>query len=573
MSIFLLSKKALSILDSTKDIPLLIVLFLFNSVVEVIGIASIAWFLVFITNPLLQESEIFDFTASLLHTNDIEVVIPIIGGIILIFLLFKSTLSVLTNRLIYNYSFNQGALLRKRLLERYFQLSYEEYLSKPLSDYIQSILNLPVQYSQNILLSIIRIMSEGIIFVAIFGFIFYYDYFAFLLITSIIFFVYYGYSRIFRKKSVLYGKKSNDESKNIISITTESIVGFVDIKLKKVENFFLKKLTNSAFEFSQASAKFEILNTIPRYLIEFSILVFIVVYLISYFIVQSPSANILGVLGVLGAAALRVAPSINLILSSINQIRYGKDTIDILNSILLDERKGFFYKHCPIKNNDKLKSVEIRDLNFSYPSDKSNKIISNTSLVVEFGQVVGIKGKSGSGKSTLVSLILGLLKPTSGCILYHYHATSYDSKECSPSISYSSQVPFLVNDSIENNVALGINQPDIDKIKIALKMAKLDSNVLGNGLKTVGDRGALLSGGQRQRLTIARAFYDNNQLIILDEPTSALDPKTRNYIVNEINTLKDKAIIIVVSHDEMVLSSCDVVYEISEGHISRCDEY
>ncbi len=571
MDIYTLSKRILSLLDNTKKIPYLIVVFLFNSIIEVIGVASIAWFLLFVTDPLIKKSEIFNFVSSILNTDNIEIVVPVIGTAILTFLLLKSILSVLTNRFIYTYSFHQGALLRERLLRKYLQLSYEEYLSKSMSEYVQSILNLPVQYSQNILLSVVRIMSEGIVFIAIFGFIFYYDTSAFLLISSIIFLVYYGYSKIYKKKGVLYGEKSNKESKNIISVITESIEGFVDIRLKKADKFFLKRLSNSAIEFSKASAKFEILNTIPRYLIEFSILTFVIVFLVFNFITQGTSTSILGILGVLGAAAMRVAPSINLILSSINQIRYGQDTINVLSSALSDEKIGFSKKSCLVKSSDQLESLEIRNLDFAYSSDKSNKVVSDISLTVEFGKVVGIKGKSGSGKSTLLSLILGLLKPTSGQIIYHYHSVSYNSTECIPSVSYISQTPFLINDSIENNVALGVSRPDIDKIKNALEMAKLDNHVLGGELKTVGNRGFLLSGGQRQRLTIARAFYDNKQLIVLDEPTSALDSKTRDYIISEINTLKDKAIIIIVSHDETVLSSCDVVYEISSGRINKID--
>jgi ATP-binding cassette, subfamily B, bacterial PglK len=571
MEFLKLSRQALLILDSRDKILFLIVLFLFISLFEVAGVASIAWFLVFVTDPLLHEYKVFNFAASLLNTNNIKVVVPTIGVTILMFLLLKSTLSILTNKFIYTYSFNQGALLRERLLKRYFELPYEEYLSKPMSDYVQSILNLPVQYSQNILLSIIRIMSEGVVCIAIFGFILYYDYFAFLLISSILFFVYYSYSKIYKKKSILYGEKSNIESKNIITIITESIAGFVDIKLKRVEDFFLKRLSNSAFKFSHAAAKFEIINTIPRYLIEFSILTFLIIYLVIILFIQTDETNILGTLGVLGAAAMRVAPSVNLILSSVNQTRYGKDTINILSSILSNEEKHVLYKHCLTKGDDRLKSIEISNLNFSYASDASKNIVSEASLVFKHGKISGIKGKSGSGKSTLLSLILGLLKPLSGQIIYHYQAISYDSSECIPSVSYISQTPFLINDSIDNNVALGINQSDIstDKIKAALKIAKLDNHVLNSGLKTIGDRGSVLSGGQRQRLIIARALYNSSQLIIFDEPTSALDSKTRDYIVSEINSLKKDAIIIVVSHDEAVLSLCDVIYEIDDGYINK----
>ncbi len=240
MNIFLSLKDTLSLIENKKTIPLLVALFLFNSIVEVIGISAIAWFLVLATNPLKNDSDVYVYIADWIGTSDTELVMLIIGVALLVLILAKSILSILTNRFIYLYSFNEGALLRKRLLKRYMNLSYEEWISKPMSEYIQSVINLPGQYSQNILMSVVRLASEGIVFIAISIFIISVNELAFLLFLSIILFFYLIYNSFARKRSFAYGKKINDESRSMISTITESLTGFAEIRLKNIENFFLK---------------------------------------------------------------------------------------------------------------------------------------------------------------------------------------------------------------------------------------------------------------------------------------------------------------------------------------------
>jgi ATP-binding cassette, subfamily B, bacterial PglK len=570
MNIFSSFKLVFNLLENKKIIPFLIILFLFNSVIEVIGISAIAWFLVLATNPLKSNSEIYLFIVNWSGISDTTLVMPIIGLMLLCLIIMKSGISILTNRFIYQYSFNQGALLRKRLLERYLNLSYEDWVSRPMAEYIQSVLNLPVQYSQNILLSVVRIFSEGVVFIGISIFIILIDSFAFFMFALIMITLYWSYNLIFRKKSLIYGKKINDESREMISTITESLTGFAEIKLKNVEDFFLKRLMRSAKEFSLTSSKFEIINTIPRYLIEISILFFIVLYLISFsFYTQQPIESLLYTLGVLGAASIRIAPSANLILSAINQIRFGRDTLQILKDVLIMSDNSLNNGVCDVDQNSQIESIEIQSVSFAYAVDESKPVIRDISLKITPGKIIGIKGKTGSGKSTLLALILGLLKPSSGSIKYNYKAESFFSTDCIQPASYIPQKPFIINDSILKNVAIGEQVSNIDKDKVlkALRMAQLNKEISYDKPEKLGEAGNNLSGGQRQRLIIARAFYEENKIIILDEPTSALDSFTRDYIIQEIQLLKKRAIIIIVSHDKNLLDSCDEVYEINDGKL------
>jgi ABC-type bacteriocin/lantibiotic exporter with double-glycine peptidase domain len=432
--------------------------------------------------------------------------------------------------------------------------------------------NLPVQYSQNILLSVVRIFSEGIVFIAVSIFIVTIDSLAFVMFGSIIFILYWSFNLIFKKRSVFYGKKINDESRVMISTITESLTGFAEIRLKNTGNFFLDKLLRSAKIFSSTAAKFEIINTIPRYLIELSILLFLILYLLSFsFYGVRPIEEALFTLGILGAASIRIAPSANLIMSAVNQIRYGRDTLLILKDALLVHRgyESFAYANLDKKSN--IESIDIKSLAFAYSGDNSNLIIEGVSLRMVSGSIIGIKGKTGSGKSTFLALILGLLNPSSGSIRFNYDSKSFLTSDFLMPASYIPQKAFIINDTVKNNIAIGESESAINKERIddALKKARLDSQISYDRIEPLGDGGNTLSGGQRQRLSIARAFYEDNKFIVLDEPTSALDAVTRDDIISNIHHLKKGRIIVLVSHDPNILLLCDEVYEMKSGKITK----
>ena len=170
------------------------------------------------------------------------------------------------------------------------------------------------------------------------------------------------------------------------------------------------------------------------------------------------------------------------------------------------------------------------------------------------GQTVGIIGESGVGKTTLSNILSGLIKPTEGEILINKEAIDLTQYEMNNVIGYVPQTPYLIDDTILNNIAFGEFEKNIDVAKayIAIKEAELDVliNDLDKGIHSmVGESGLKLSGGQRQRICIARAIYKNPKILIFDEPTSSLDTKTSEEIMKKITSMKN-VIKIIVTHKE-----------------------
>ena len=283
--------------------------------------------------------------------------------------------------------------------------------------------------------------------------------------------------------------------------------------------------------------------------------------------------SVIVILGVFVAATFRILPSINRILSSLQNIKYYQSSIDVIfeelvNYTPISNLKIEVFQSIEMKSRHSIKQLEFYYLN-------SRRILKNINVVIHKGSTVGIIGQSGAGKSTLVNIISGLFKPSSGTIVIdekfniHSNVTSWQKL-----LGYVSQEVFLIDDSIINSVAFGVLPEEIDEdlVKNSLLKAQLLDYVceLSDGLNTrVGERGVQLSGGQKQRLGIARALYRQPEILILDEATSALDIQTENEIMNSLENLKGSMTILIVTHRHVTLNICDSIYSIENGYLRK----
>jgi ABC-type multidrug transport system fused ATPase/permease subunit len=263
-------------------------------------------------------------------------------------------------------------------------------------------------------------------------------------------------------------------------------------------------------------------------------------------------------------------PSAIKILNAVQNIRYNEISINIIHEDLKLEVPDKINSTQVISKFDVL---EVKLLNYSYPNT-SNLALNNISFKIQNGQSLGIVGKSGSGKSTLVDILLGLLTPTKGEIVIdneNIHESLSNLRSWQNGIGYVPQSIYLTDDTLRKNIAFGLSDEKIDENAIieAIKNAQLEDFIknLPEGLETqVGERGVRLSGGQRQRIGIARALYHNPSVLVLDEATSALDNSTEKAVMECIEYLKNKTIIIV-AHRLSTVKNCDFIIRLDNGEI------
>ena len=222
--------------------------------------------------------------------------------------------------------------------------------------------------------------------------------------------------------------------------------------------------------------------------------------------------------------------------------------------------------------------ISLKNITFNYP-DKKNFSLEKISITIKPNTTVGFVGISGSGKSTLIDIIIGLIQPHQGEItidgipLVKQNLRTWQNK-----IGIVSQTIFLTEGTIAENVAFGLPRDLIKygQVKKVLKLAHLEEWVLGleNGIHTkVGERGIQLSGGQRQRIGIARALYNETDILVFDEATSALDGITEKAIMNAIHDFTGKKTMIMIAHRLSTVQKCDQIFIIDKGSIVDSGTY
>ena len=229
-----------------------------------------------------------------------------------------------------------------------------------------------------------------------------------------------------------------------------------------------------------------------------------------------------------------------------------------------------------MENNIHFEKLEIRNLYWKY-KENTECILKNVCIEMKKGDVVGVIGASGSGKTTLVDIILGLFKPTSGYIKINDRMLEEISNQWARLIGYVPQDIYMLDDTIKRNVAFGLSADKIDENRVweVLEKAQLREYVAGlkYGLETViGERGVKMSGGQCQRIAIARALYNNPEVIVLDEATSSLDTGTEDAIMDAVERLQGKVSMIIIAHKYRTIQCCDRIYEVKDGNVNIIDK-
>ena len=214
--------------------------------------------------------------------------------------------------------------------------------------------------------------------------------------------------------------------------------------------------------------------------------------------------------------------------------------------------------------------IEFKDVSFVY-ADTGIKALNNVSFTVSPGESLAIIGTTGSGKSTITNLVGRLYDATSGVVLIDdipikdYQLTSLRSQ-----MGFVTQDVFLFSDTVFNNIAFGITEPEEDKVMQAAKDADVYDNIMGfpKGFSTrVGERGITLSGGQKQRVSIARAVVREPKILVLDDALSEVDTKTENTILNSMKKIMQGRTTIIISHRVSSAKLANKIVVLDDGQI------
>ena len=541
-------------------------LLLVGMFLEILGLGMLLPILTILLNPEQLSNVLAHFTfIDLKAFNYNDVVVFSLFSLFFVYI-FKTLFLVFINYKQNVILENTGISIQNKLFSNQLYRSYEHHLYRDFSEIIKDV-QLEVFFFISFCRSLIMFFVESALVIAILATILYLEPQGALVIGSIFGVLGFFFLQLSKKKLKVWGEEREVLDGKILKTLTNSLSGIKEVKLFHKEGYFINMLKENNTRKAKISANFQTLSQIPRFYLELITIIGMVVLILVLFYNGIKTTEIVTLLGVFVAAAFRMIPSINRILSALQNIKFYGSTV----KKMYDQIIGFNYSKSNLnfKKFSFNKEIKLEGIQFSY---KEKKILNFTNLEIKKGTTIGVVGPSGSGKSTLVDLINGLLKPLKGSV--SVDGTNIDEiiKPWQQSLGYVGQEIFLMDDTIKANIAFGVidQEININNIYKALEAAQLSTFIdeLKLGINTrVGERGIQLSGGQKQRLGIARALYRNPSILIFDEATASLDHETEKQVMNSIYNLKQNKTMIIIAHRISTLNHCDKVYEVKNGNI------
>lgn len=557
---------------SYRNIYFLGFIFMVISVFEMAGLSLVVTYVSIITNKSSLESMVnWTYVNFGLALEDNELIIY--TGFLLVFIFsVKTVIILISNSKVINFTQNQQRLLQLSLLKTYQKMDYSAYVKRNSSEYIYNIQTLVHQYVESVLLPIIRVLSDGIIGISIIIFLAFSNFFAFILMSILFSLVIVIYDLVFKVKMKKYGESANIASKTVIQSVNESLGGLKEIRVLGKEEYFFNKVKKHTKRYIHSNIKREVVVSSPKYLLEFVVVLFLALLSIISLSSDKNSELLIPTLALFSIASLRILPMVSTLINSLIRLRYNHSSVSILHDDLFVSDLHLHNDNS--LNINKFESIEFINMGFKYGTQI---ILENINLKIKNGDAVGIIGKSGSGKTTLIDILLGLHLPKSGRVTINGYDVEKVLSSWKNQVAYLPQEVFLIDDTLESNIALGVLKHEIDKslISESLSVAALNSVVrkLPKGVHTrIGERGVMLSGGQKQRIAIARAHYHGRGVLIMDESTSSLDNNTEKEIISEIKRLKGVKTMIIIAHRSSTIEHCDYIYEISNGGLKKVEK-
>ncbi len=545
-----------------KFLLLLLIFSIFISLMETVGIGIIMPFISVASDfSQIQSNEYYRYIYSILEFHsDISFVLAF-GLFLIVFYLFRSVVNLFYFYLLARFSKGRYHLLAYRLFENYLGRNYKNFLDKNSSNLSKTIIN-EAQNLTNILSAILFMMSEIFVVVFIYSLMLYMNWKITILLSIILLLNVILLTKTISKKIKIEGSKREKFQQSFYEILNSSFGNFKMIKLKSNDKKILEEFAKVSGGFANSNITNETIAQFPRLFLEalgFIIVIFIVIYLVYKY--QTDISGAMALISMFILGLYRLMPSANRILSSYNQIMFNHRSLDIIHNDLIYEIEDLGTDKTVFKE-----QIVLKDVSFSYMENK--KVLDGINIKIKKGEKIAFIGESGSGKSTLADIIMGLYRPQNGEIYIDNTILNDNNiKDWRKKIGYIPQNIYLFDGTVAQNVAFD-SEIDVKRVKDVLSKSDILSFLQKNsdGIDTkVGENGIKLSGGQRQRIAIARALYDNPEILVLDEATSALDNETETKIMDEIYEISEDKTLIIIAHRLSTITRCEKVYRLENG--------
>lgn len=571
--------KIRSIFDRKQKIQLVVlgVMIFIGGILETLGVSGMIPVVTALLTPeelqqYVEEYEILQKICAFLNIQNVsQITMALLIALIAVYVIKNIYILFLTYRQNTFITHNRNRMI-SRVMAEFLNRPYEQYLGADIPTVFR-ITDSDIPQTFSLILAFLQLTSEIVVSFLIFCVLLLQDAVMTLFIIAVFGVMTLLILKVLKPIMNRIGGENQRIQSRIAKWRLQAIYGLKDVKVLNREEFFIRNYYETGKKGADVSRNYAVLNNTPRLLIETVFIAAMLSFVAVYINSGGEVAGMVTTIATFGVAAMRVLPSVNRINTYITEIAYTTPSLDYVYANLQEGMKtdAMLAERKANSQVEKLKledKIELKNISFHYP-DTDKNIFTNADMVVPKGKSVGIIGASGAGKSTIVDILLGLLHAQSGEITCDGVNIFKNYESWLAQIGYIPQSIYLVDESIRENIAFGIDADRIDEERIwkVLEEAQLKEFVeeLPEGLDTtIGDRGVRLSGGQRQRIGIARALYNDPEILVFDEATSALDNDTEAAVMEAINSFHGKKTMVIIAHRLNTIEKCDMIYKVED---------
>lgn len=513
-----------------------------NAIISIVDIASIG-LLVFIVGFYTRQQPVTP--AAFLPRWLMDHNSPALIGVFAVFFVLKSVFGYLIVQAQYRFVYSVASRISETNMLHYLEGGYPEYVRIDASVQIRKISQQPIEFSQYVLSGMQQMVTEGMLVFLTAVAIMLFNIKLFLLLSLLLLpavFLLAGFSRR-RLRSVRSDIKTSNEKS--LQHLREALAGYVESNVYQKNLYFSQRFASYQRTLNTHLSELQIIQGIPSRIIEVFAVLGLFVLIALGRSTGNDSADTFVAVGAFLAAAYKIIPGIVRILNISGQVKTYRFTVDDL----YEESRKFGYPEVR-KPEGALNAIAFSKVGFRH---QEARIVHNLDFCLHPGEMLGLSGTSGRGKTTIVNLLLGFLNPDEGTILVNgEEAQSAGRRRFWSRIAYVKQQPFLLHDTVLNNITMTDGAFDKDRLEEIAAIAGTESLT-----KLITENGKNISGGQRQRIAFARALYKEADLLILDEPFSELDePAERKLLDHCLRLTRQGKMILFITHNKHNLSLC-----------------
>ena len=543
------------------------------ALLEVAGVASIMPFLQVVANP--ESIETNALLSTLYNAGGFETTnafLFALGVAVFLMILLTNVVGFGSVYLIQQFTWMRNHTLSTRLLETYIHQPWSFFLERNTGELSGNILTEVQTFITTFLIPFMLLIANAIAAAAVAIFIFITDPVLAVLVGLAVCGAYALVYKLSKTTLKRRGSMRKEANASRYRMANEALSAIKTVKVTGMEGAWTERYSAQSKKFSTAQAIAAVLSYSPRYALEVIAFGAIVVILLYQIALQVDVGQVIPVVGLYAFAGYRLLPKMQQIYYAASRMQYTSYTLNLVFEDVV--RRAAFMESS--SDEDRLTaeaSFGLQDVTFHYPNT-ARPALDAVSITIPVRSSIGIIGSTGSGKTTCMDVLLALMEPTSGAIVIDGEPLQGDDRfRWRKGLGYVPQQIFLSDDTIAANIAFGVPEDDrdLEAIEAAARIANLHAFIdaeLPEGYDTVvGERGVRLSGGQRQRIGIARALYNDPDVIFFDEATSALDNVTEQAIMEAIESLAGHKTLIMIAHRLTTVQKCDQIFRLEQGKL------